>query len=513
MPKMRGTEWEGMMRERANTEKKCATREQKSAEKRLIEKKRAAKQSSARRSLAKWSDARRFGVRGLGALLAAGGILCFGMTAAVFVYAMEQDEEIAVIEMERDGGEDLDETMPVLYTETEKNEINNSRLIFMAKIPDGFGLDVQLTVCQRETGNMYQVVAYFANDYYGYLYVPAGEYEVLSCSVCGDGTEKYPMDQPEGFLLLGNDSYKVESALKEYDRIEEQIRRAKEDRAETGNSGENGKEGKEGEDFRDAELVLPWRRVETEGICVSSVVFDGVSNGEYRIIIEIVKSGSVRDALYHYSLDSGASWSGELHMEKTAVELGNTGLTVLFEHDEEAEYHVGDRYLLSVEKEHAVTTTNSAPGTIYFHVNGALKEDLNVAIRMYGAGSAKGNAFYYSLDGGKNYSEITLVPDSLLFQIPGTDYQVTFVDMLGDYRENQTFFISEKLPVAEKDYTPILMGLAAVVMILGIFGYSYMKSMMDKDSDYRFQVYYPVEVFDVDAKEKKKKALRRAKGK
>ena len=161
-----------------------------------------------------------------------------------------------------------------------------------------------------------------------------------------------------------------------------------------------------------------------------------------------------------------------------------------------------------------MTTTNSAPGTIYFHVNGELKEDLDVAIRMYGAGSAKGNAFYYSLDGGKNYSEVALVPDSLLFQIPGTDYQVTFVDVLGDYRENQTFFVSETLPVAEKDYTPILMGLVAVVMmILGIFGYSYMKSMMDKDSDYRFQVYYPVEVSTVEAKEKKKKTLRRVNGK
>lgn len=422
-----------------------------------------------------------------------------GMLGAVTVYAAERDGEAVVSEMERNLGEDLDEDVPVLYAETEKNEVNNCRLIFTARIPDGFGLDVQLTVCHKESGSMYQVVANAANDYYGYLYVPAGEYEVLSCSVCGDGTGKYPMNLPEGFLLLGNDSYMVESALMDFDRIAEQIRRAKEGTAEDVN--EDG-EKETGEGFREVAEVLPWRQVVTEGICRSTVTFDGVSNGEYQIVIEVTKSGSVRDALYHYSLDGGESWSEERHMEKVSVEMGTTGLTVLFEHGGEAEYYAGDRYLLSVEKEYAVTSTNSAPGTIYFHVDGELKANLDVAVRMYGAGTARGNAFYYSLDGGKTYSEVTLVPDSLVFQIPGTEYQVTFVDVLGDYRENQTFYISETLPALDKDYTPVLMSLAVFLMILGIVGYSYMKSMMDKDSDYKFQVYHPVEVHAVEIKDR-----------
>ena len=146
---------------------------------------------------------------------------------AVTVCAAGQGWKENAIETERDEGEDLDESVPVLYTETEKNEINSSRLIFTAEIPDGFGLDVQLTVCHQESGNMYQVAAYAANDYYGYLYVPTGEYSIVSCAVCGDGTGKYPMNLQEGFLMLGNDSYTVESTLKDYDRIAEQIRRAK----------------------------------------------------------------------------------------------------------------------------------------------------------------------------------------------------------------------------------------------------------------------------------------------
>lgn len=426
-----------------------------------------------------------------------------GVLGTITVHASEQSGEAIVSEMDRNLAEDLEEDVPGLYTETEKNEINNSRLIFTAKIPDGFGLDAQLTVCHQESGNMYQVVAYAANDYYGYLYVPAGEYEVLSCSVCGDGTEKYPMDIPEGFLLLGNDSYTVESELKDYNRIEEQIRRVKEGAVSDGSDIND--ESKVGEGFREEIPVLPWRQVETDGICRSSVIFDGISNGKYQIVIQITRSGSLRDALYHYSLDGGENWSGDLHMEKAAVVLGDTGLMILFENDEGVEYYMGDRYLLSVEKEYAVTSTNSAPGTIYFHVDGELKENLDVAIRIYGAGAAKGNAFYYSLDGGKTYSEVTLVPDSLVFQIPGTEYWVTFVDVLGDYRENQTFFISETLLTVEKDYTPVLMGLVVFFMILGLVGYLYMKSMMDKDADYRFQVYHPVEMKDKGNKKTERK--------
>jgi len=43
------------------------------------------------------------------------------------------------------------------------------------------------------------------------------------------------MNLPEGFLMLGNDSYMVESTLKDYVRIAEQIRRAK----KSGDNGEN----------------------------------------------------------------------------------------------------------------------------------------------------------------------------------------------------------------------------------------------------------------------------------
>ena len=437
----------------------------------------------------------------MGVMLSAA--MYWAVHGAVVVCAAGQDQKENAMETERDEGEDLDESVPVLYTETEKNEINSSRLIFTAEIPDGFGLDAQLTVCHQESGNMYQVVAYAANDYYGYLYVPTGEYSIVSCAVCGDGTGKYSMNLPEGFLMLGNDFYTVESTLKDYDRIAEQIRRAK----KSGDNGENVADESEGDkSVHKKALVLPWRQVGTEGICQSSVNFEGVSNGEYRIVIEITESGSLRDALYHYSLDGGENWGVELHMEKTAVELENTGLTISFDHDEGTEYYAGDKYLLSVEKEYAVTSTNSAPGTIYFHVDGVLEENLDVAVKMYGAGPAKGNAFYYSLDGGKIYSEVTLVPDSLVFQIPETNYRVTFVDVLGNYRENQTFFIKETITTQERDYTPVLMGMSMILLILGMAGYLYMRSLMDKDGDYRFQVYHPVEAL---AKETEGKAERK----
>jgi len=78
---------------------------------------------------------------------------------AVVVCAVGQKWKENAMETERDEGEDLDESVPVLYTETEKNEINSSRLFFTAEIPDGFGLDVQLTVCHQESGDMYQVAA------------------------------------------------------------------------------------------------------------------------------------------------------------------------------------------------------------------------------------------------------------------------------------------------------------------------------------------------------------------
>ncbi len=68
-------------------------------------------------------------------------------------------------------------------------------------------------------------------------------------------------------------------------------------------------------------------------------------------------------------------------MERTAVKLENTRLTVSFEYDEGTKYYAGDRYLLSVEKEYEVNSINNVSGAIYFHVDAVLEKILMWLLR------------------------------------------------------------------------------------------------------------------------------------
>ena len=54
----------------------------------------------------------------------------------------------------------------------------------------------------------------------------------------------------------------------------------------------------------------------------------------YQAVVEILRTGGLNDAIFRFSLDDGASWSGQVTVPADgSYTIPGTGLTITFEHD------------------------------------------------------------------------------------------------------------------------------------------------------------------------------------
>lgn len=102
-----------------------------------------------------------------------------------------------------------------------------------------------------------------------------------------------------------------------------------------------------------AEPDIPGQRgaVSREGDGTGTLSVAGNPLNAFDVVVEVLRTGGLNDAVFRYSLDGGASWSGQVTVPAEGVyTLPNTGLTITFQADAEnppESFRKGDRFTFS----------------------------------------------------------------------------------------------------------------------------------------------------------------------
>ena len=93
----------------------------------------------------------------------------------------------------------------------------------------------------------------------------------------------------------------------------------------------------------------------------------------YQAVVEILRTGGLNDAIFRFSLDDGASWSGQVTVPADgSYTIPGTGLTITFEHDLEnppESFRKGDVYSFAATAPSASVASVNAAIDVLFNSN------------------------------------------------------------------------------------------------------------------------------------------------
>ncbi|MGI6542968.1 MAG: DUF2586 domain-containing protein [Limnochordia bacterium] len=93
----------------------------------------------------------------------------------------------------------------------------------------------------------------------------------------------------------------------------------------------------------------------------------------YQVVVEILRTGGLNDAIFRFSLDGGASWSGQVTVPaEGSYAIPGTGLTLTFQHDLEnppESFRKGDTFAFSTTAPSASVESVNAAIDVLFNTN------------------------------------------------------------------------------------------------------------------------------------------------
>ena len=388
------------------------------------------------------------------------------------------------------GAQDGDEDEEYI-TITQKDETNNVQVTFHLVAPEGFTLGAFLDIEHEQSGKVYHILCTAANNYYGRMFVPEGDYHVLNIGIADDIANQYPMIRPSDFSVEKNANRVIESTFAYYDEIDGEAKR----RLSGDFSGEP--EEPEEEEVKTPQYngSYPWRKVGHVGEGSGRISYKGTSLTMSDYIIEITRSGNETTAEFRYSTDNGEHWSdirvvGETDLYTTPNKR-NTGLTLSFG---KGSYTAGDTYTFYTDYEYVVT--NDTMNNVFIRVYSTEQPkntDYELRIKITETGKRGTGRFKYALD-GIHFSEEVLIPEEGNFDIPGTVLKLVFVDDNGNFTVNDIFKASIEGIWDKRDYTMLYMGVGAVAAVICAVVFMYFYMMKEKPYEYTLNVYKKVEL-------------------
>lgn len=438
-----------------------------------------------------------------------------------------EDMELTEDEEEQPESTELEESElsydpSEVITTTTHDEVNTVQLSLHCKMPEYFTLGVRMRVFNNNTGDTYEIVATNANNYYGKLYVPAGEYTIASVIVDEDITNEYPMEYPDDFVVEDDTNHSMETTLTNFDEIQKEAY-ARMGLDENGNEivevAEVVEEPTEEEEITTASNILPWRVVNHTGEGSGEVKITGTSNGAYDVIVEITASGKGKEAEFHYSTDGGEHWS-DVAVVNTAVEMETAdsesiGLSLNFNMYDD--YTAGDQYTFTSTYEYKAKSENAVNGNgeVRFVSDGVVIGDkFEISAEITKTGGIGTAEFRYTINGDQ--SENILIPlqgpeGYSIYTISDTNISIHFyVADDGKFVVGDAWSCEFKGEKEEKDYTIYMIAGAVLVIAIIFMVYAFFNGKKDKLSDYRMMTYKKMVV---DNEPSKKKNKRKDKGK
>lgn len=378
--------------------------------------------------------------------------------------------------------------------ETKKTEETSCQLFVETVCPEGFGLNTYVMLVDIHA-NIYRINISAENDHKDKIYLAPGEYRVGGVAVYDDFKLEYPFDvEFMQFTLAENENKSISFKMKELNENGEAD-------LELGNADGIGTVTRE-EDVQNTVISdeiycetgiegvtmqgtgILYYEVEHQGIGKGTMKVSGHATGDYDVVVKIVKSGVLGEAVFQISLDGGRSFIGQDIVTESS-KIGDAGITLYFETEQDTvEFIEGDEYHVKMPETFPVAASKA--GTANLIVTGHPLEEHDFAVTVLSSGGLGKSRFTVSSTKGVSINVTDVIPENGCYELED-DLTLVFSDSAA-YERGLTFNVVVKSNEDAVNYTPlyVLLGSAAIGAA-AVF--SVMGSRKEKDSEYRIRKY------------------------
>lgn len=225
--------------------------------------------------------------------------------------------------------------------------------------------------------------------------------------------------------------------------------------------------------------------VEHKGSSIGTMEVIGYATGSYDVVVRIVKSGVIGEALFQISLDGGESYIGQ-DVVTDSCEIGQAGFTLYFHTEQDTtEFVEGDEYLVHVPESFPVIA--SSEGEANLIVCGHPLEEHNLTITILSSGGLGKSRFTLNSTKGEEMNLTSVIPANGIVELE--DGLTLYFSDSEEYERGLTYMVSIRSNEDSVKQTPlyIVLGFFACGVVVA---FSVLGSRQETDSSYRLQNYH-----------------------
>ena len=229
---------------------------------------------------------------------------------------------------------------------------------------------------------------------------------------------------------------------------------------------------------------LLYYEVEHKGVGAGIIEVSGYATGDYDVVVKIVKSGVIGEAVFQISLDGGNTYIGQ-DIVADSSKIGDAGITLYFKTEEDTvEFIEEDEYFVSVPE--SFQAIPSKVNTANVLVLGHPLEEHDFVVNILSSGGLGSSRFTVNSTKGRKISVTDVIPKDGKYELED-DITLIFSDST-DYEKGLNYTVSIKSNDETVDYT-MLYVLCGVVIVSIIVALSFLTSKKETDSEYRICKY------------------------
>ena len=353
--------------------------------------------------------------------------------------------------------------------------------------PEGFGLNTYVMLMD-EQGDLYRISISADNWYVGQIYLAPGKYQVTEVSVFADYKQEYPFIITESeFTLSENDNKTISFTMRDYEKVENEIAEKTGDNRNdmqnvTFSDTQLYETGLEGVSMQGTGTL--YYAVEHIGTGAGSMEASGYATGDYDVVVKIVKSGVLGEAVFQISLDGGKSLIGQ-DVVTDSSRIGDAGLTLYFKTEQDTmEFTEGDEYHVKVPETFSVIASKASTANLI--VTGHPLEAHDFIVTILSSGGLGKSRFTVESTKGTEISVTDVIPENGTYELED-GMTLIFSDSTA-YERGLTYSVTVESNDDTVNYTPLYV-LLGIVTTGGAVALSVMGSRKEKDSEYRIRKY------------------------
>jgi len=355
--------------------------------------------------------------------------------------------------------------------------------------PERFGLNTYVMLMD-ELGNSYRVSISSENWYVGQIYLAPGTYQVTEVSVFDDYKQEYPFIITEREITLSeNENRTISFTMRDYEKIQKEIAdrtnaelKDKDTQDVVFSDTQLYKTGIEGVSMQGTGIL--YYEVEHQGTGAGTMEVSGYATGDYEVVVKIVKSGVLGEAVFQISLDGGKSYIGQDVVSESSI-IGDAGITLYFQIKQDTmEFIQGDEYRVKVPETFSVVASKASTANLV--VTGHPLEAHDFVVTILSSGGLGKSRFTVESTKGTTINITDVIPEDGIYSLED-DLSLVFSDSTA-YERGLTYSVIVESNDDTVNYTPlyVLLGFAVTG---GAAALSVMGSRKEKDSEYRVRKY------------------------